>query len=391
MKVRPASNKKIAIAIIMPLVFTCGFFFTQLAVKPDYYADSMLFLVAALAVSILILIASGSEEKKNKYGITIVAQDTAVTENVATEPILASPAKRESVKEIHSDITRIDSVASDIEADTKKQSESIEAVQAAIESIKFYIDSIYGKMDSHDAVINETSANLEKIVSFIDTISDLSATASGQTDELVMVTGLLTGSMTDLFTSMDKIDATSKLVKNLMSIIEEIAEKTNLISINASIEAAHARTEGKGFKVISAEIRKLSTNTKNQVREINQLITDILEKINESGAKRKEAKTNLETMNSSIEKVKIKMDDMHKESNKQRELNGKILEGIVVLKSNNEDLKQDISEGYESSAEVISITNSSIEALQRVYGSSKNLKTGIISLIQKLDKLDGRE
>lgn len=74
----------------------------------------------------------------------------------------------------------------------------------------------------------------------------------------------------------------SKAVQNLVAIIRDIFEKTNLLSLNASIEAAQAEEHGKGFAVVAANIRNLSVQSKELVEHIDEVITKIFIKINQA-------------------------------------------------------------------------------------------------------------
>ena len=66
-------------------------------------------------------------------------------------------------------------------------------------------------------------------------------------------------------------------MSNIVSVIEEISSETNLLSLNASIEAARAGDAGKGFAVVAQEIRVLSDNTNTELENIKQIISSLVE------------------------------------------------------------------------------------------------------------------
>ena len=78
------------------------------------------------------------------------------------------------------------------------------------------------------------------------------------------------------------VDAMKEIAKKI-SLIEDIAYKTNLLSLNAAIEAARAGDHGKGFTVVAAEVRKLAENSSVTAQEINSLATDSVSIAEEAG------------------------------------------------------------------------------------------------------------
>lgn len=76
---------------------------------------------------------------------------------------------------------------------------------------------------------------------------------------------------------IETVNATVDKVSNIVSVIEEISSETNLLSLNASIEAARAGDAGKGFAVVAQEIRVLSDNTNTELENIKQIISSLVE------------------------------------------------------------------------------------------------------------------
>ncbi|MEA2042293.1 MAG: methyl-accepting chemotaxis protein, partial [Bacteroidota bacterium] len=120
---------------------------------------------------------------------------------------------------------------------------------------------------------NEQAATTEQIASSMEEIAstiDSNTKQAKETGEFAVKTSEEMGKSKTIL--LKSVEAVSE-ISDKIAIIAEIAEKTDLLSINASIEAAHAGEVGKGFAVVANEIRKLSDKTKNASEEIGQLST----------------------------------------------------------------------------------------------------------------------
>lgn len=137
---------------------------------------------------------------------------------------------------------------------------------------------------------------------------------------------------------IETVNTTVDKVSNIVSVIEEISSETNLLSLNASIEAARAGDAGKGFAVVAQEIRVLSDNTNTELENIKQIISSLVEEcrycvqasgtIVEDNAKQKEeikaALDEFGSLDEQIQKTAEKADEIEELVTAMIELNDDI-------------------------------------------------------------------
>ncbi len=144
---------------------------------------------------------------------------------------------------------------------------------------------------------------------------------------------------------IETVNTTVDKVSNIVSVIEEISSETNLLSLNASIEAARAGDAGKGFAVVAQEIRVLSDNTNTELENIKQIISSLVEEcrycvqasgtIVEDNAKQKEEiKAVLDefgSLDEQIQKTAEKADEIEELVTAMIELNDDITKSSISL------------------------------------------------------------
>lgn len=167
-------------------------------------------------------------------------------------------------------------------------------------------------------------------------------------------------------------------ISSTVGLVEDIAEQTNLLALNAAVEAARAGEHGKGFAVVASEIRKLADESKQATTKIISLINDIQQTANSTVLATEEGTKEIE---SGLELAHIISENIEQLINAMNEISTSMQEIIASSKQINNDSKatdgyiREISQIVEDSQR---ITKENEVALEKIQSASNNLKQSVI-------------
>jgi methyl-accepting chemotaxis protein len=159
------------------------------------------------------------------------------------------------------------------------QSDEMKKSNVDVREIKNAIVRLNALIDAQSDTVSESSASIEQMIASIKSIADVTERKKLVSDRLVSLAVNGEQGMESTVTEIGEISKSAETIFELVGMIDEIASQTNLLAMNASIEAAHAGEFGKGFAVVADEIRKLAETTVDNSRDISDSLRTIVEKI----------------------------------------------------------------------------------------------------------------
>ena len=214
----------------------------------------------------------------------------------------------------------------------------------------------------------DQAASIEEMLATMNTVSDgLKYTAQSVDEAYVQALACANDAqnshkeMSNMVETMNRISETSKKIENIIAEIENIASQTNLLSLNASIEAARAGDAGRGFAVVADEIRDLADQSAKSAVDTRELVNNTLREIEEGHKVANRTADVLFGVVDSIQKIAVSAKTLSENTQVQAEAVEQADQGIAriseVVQSNSAAAEESYATSEELSAQAATMHN----------------------------------
>jgi len=245
-----------------------------------------------------------------------------------------------SVSSATSSAVEIEANSQSILGQLKKADERIQASLGDLNQVVSLQEAFLVRLDGQNQSISESTKAVNELTVGIGRITDLSHGNRRAVEALLSESDRGREIFEHSFSKVAEINESVSAIQDLVGAIADIAGQTNILSLNAAIEAAHAGVAGKGFAVVADEISKLATASATSSAQINTTIQEVVAKIREAGATRGDTLQAFEAIDAQIERVSEQGRGIYEAVDQMNQGTDRIHNAMDSLSTNSQETSQ---------------------------------------------------
>ncbi|MBP3773543.1 MAG: methyl-accepting chemotaxis protein [Treponema sp.] len=313
-----------------------------------------------------------------------IRQVKQVTNNLSEQGAALGDSMNDTAASANEITANIDSVNKQVQ----QQGHNVHEAKDALSSINASVNELVSNIQSQSSSVVESSSAIEEMVANIRSVTGILEKNGGTIKSLENSSEEGRASINSSVEAVKKIQEQSGTLLEASKIIQSIASQTNMLAMNAAIEAAHAGESGKGFSVVADEIRKLAEDSNKQGKNITnnlKVVLSSLKDVSDSSTRLQEQFNEIYELTQAVARQELTiMNAMHEQS----EGGEQILEAIKQIQDVTASVKGS-SDAMEDATEAANVKMDNLMRLtEEITASMDEMSIGIESINHSINAVN---
>ncbi|ADZ89877.1 methyl-accepting chemotaxis protein [Marinomonas mediterranea] len=244
---------------------------------------------------------------------------------------------------------QIDQASNAVNRSSKANYDSAVQTQSMMKQQNEKTTNVASAMTEMAATVNEVAQNAEITLHKIQAVDQSAANSRDKMEHNIGEVESLVNQIESSTEVVNRLDEHSKNIGRILEVIQDIAEQTNLLALNAAIEAARAGEQGRGFAVVADEVRTLATRTHDSTEEIQNVIGQLQKGVKETVSSMQVCRNNAYSSVDEARNVGVALVDLQSLMNEIRDLSTQIATAAEQQSSVAQEINQSVHDIADSS------------------------------------------